>query len=322
MGCCISNTLKTNVCVVAMAIRVCLLLISFLRKPQPTLSLAVSLFSLNPILTRLLCALKTKREGHIVPPPPPHNTIKTANEGRFRLNVDSPYGERAHSTALTREPPRPRQDFIFNLSMRESKASPVVVCLHHAGGRRHFRLGVSSSVGHCCQHFWVGWEPNRIKNGLRRGKCQRDKQALQIFLGRLQLDDAAVFVYKGSKTPRHCCRAVGRACFGCAWSVVLVTSINMAGGACKCGVGSLVHRRKFDRSHSDAAVLCAGVSFSLARPLCSRFVSITRTPVLVKLTWHPTNPTHTRTCTSSFSHQPDAHPHLYLFVFHKIHTHL
>ena len=27
--------------------------------------------------------------------------------------------------------------------------------------------------------------------------------------------------------------------------------------ACKCGVGSLVHRRKFDRSQSDAAVLCA-----------------------------------------------------------------
>ena len=39
--------------------------------------------------------------------------------------------------------------------------------------------------------------------------------------------------------------------------MALVTSINMAGGACKCGVGSLVHRRKFDRSHSDAAVLCA-----------------------------------------------------------------
>ena len=36
--------------------------------------------------------------------------------------------------------------------------------------------------------------------------------------------------------------------------MALVTSINMAGGACKCGVGSLVHRRKFDRSHSDAAV--------------------------------------------------------------------
>ena len=58
------------------------------------------------------------------PPPPPPNTIKTANEGRFRLNVDSPYGERAQSTALTRAPPRrpARQcrDFIFNLSMRES----------------------------------------------------------------------------------------------------------------------------------------------------------------------------------------------------------
>ena len=68
------------------------------------------------------------------PPPPPPNTIKTANEGRFRLNVDSPYGERAQSTVLTRAPPRrparPHRDFIFNLrlSMRESKASPVVVC--------------------------------------------------------------------------------------------------------------------------------------------------------------------------------------------------
>ena len=86
------------------------------------------------------------------------------------------------------------------------------------------------------------WGPNRIKGGLRRGKCQRDKQALQEFLGRLQLDNADV-VYKSSKTPRPCCRAVERACFGCARSVALVSSINMARGACKCGVGSLVHRR-------------------------------------------------------------------------------
>ena len=35
-------------------------------------------------------------------PPPPPNTIKTANEGRFRLNVDSPYGERAQSTRYSR----------------------------------------------------------------------------------------------------------------------------------------------------------------------------------------------------------------------------
>ena len=132
------------------------------------------------------------------------------------------WGTRA-SAELTRAPPRrparPLRDFIFNLSMRESKASPVVVCLHHAGGRKHFQLGVSPSVGLCCQHFWVGWGPNRIKSGFRRGKCQRDKQALQIFLGRLQLDDADV-VYKGSKTPRPCCRAVERACFGCARSVL------------------------------------------------------------------------------------------------------
>ena len=39
--------------------------------------------------------------------------------------------------------------------------------------------------------------------------------------------------------------------------MALVTSINMAGGAYKCGVGALVHHGKFDRSHSDAAVLCA-----------------------------------------------------------------
>ena len=123
------------------------------------------------------------------------------------MNVDSPHGERAQilATVLTRTPPRrparPRRDFIFNLSMRESKASSVVVCLHHAGERRPFRLaiGVSSSIGHCCQHFWVGWGPNRIKGGLRRDKCQRDKQALQIFLGRLQLEDADVVVYKCSK---------------------------------------------------------------------------------------------------------------------------
>ena len=136
----------------------------------------------------------------------PHSTINIANEGRFVLNVDSPYGERAQSTVLTCTPPPPpprrparlRRDFIFNLSMRESKASIVVVCLHHSGGRTHFRLGVSSYVGHCCQHFRVGWRPNRIKGGLRRGMCQRDKQALQSFLGRLQLEDADVQGFQNS----------------------------------------------------------------------------------------------------------------------------
>ena len=170
--------------------------------------------------------------AHIVPPP--HSTINTANEGRFHLNVDSPYGERAQSTVLTctRAPPRrlarPRRDFIFNLSMRDSKASIVVVCLHHAGGRTHFRLGVSSYVGHCCQRFRVGWGPNRLKGGLRRGKCQRDKQALQSFLGRLQLDDADVQGLKNSTSLLPSC---GKSFFGCARSVALVTSINMAGGA-------------------------------------------------------------------------------------------
>ena len=40
-----------------------------------------------------------------------------------------------------------------------------------------------------------------IKGGLRHGKCQRERQALQIFSSseRLQLDDADVVVYKGTK---------------------------------------------------------------------------------------------------------------------------
>ena len=47
---------------------------------------------------------------------------------------------------------------------------------------------------------------------------------------------------------------------------LLVTSIKMAGGACKCGVGSVLHRRKSERSDSNAAVLYAGVSLSWAGP--------------------------------------------------------
>ena len=71
-----------------------------------------------------LSSLLSLSPSAFLSPPPPPNTIKTANEGRFRLNGDSPYGERAQSTVLTRaplrRPARPRRDFIFNLSMRES----------------------------------------------------------------------------------------------------------------------------------------------------------------------------------------------------------
>ena len=47
-----------------------------------------------------------------------------------------------------------------------------------------------------------------IKGGLSCGKCQYDKQALQIVLGRLQLDDADVVVYIGTKLHVPACRAV------------------------------------------------------------------------------------------------------------------
>ena len=39
----------------------------------------------------------------------------------------------------------------------------------------------------------------------------------------------------------------------------------MAEGAFKSRVGSLAHRRKFERNHSEATVLCAGVSFILGK---------------------------------------------------------
>ena len=185
-----------------------------------------------------------------------------------------PYGERAQSAVLmiTRAPHAApgaaALGFHFQLEHARVEGKPCRRLPSPCRGKKALLTRCQLIFGHCCQHFWVGWGLNRIKGGLRRGKCQRDKQALQIFLGRLQLDDTDVVVYKGSKTPRPCCRAVERACFGRARSVALVTSINMAGGACKCGVSSLVHRvrRKFDRSHGGVAVLCAGVSFSWARP--------------------------------------------------------
>ena len=61
---------------------------------------------------------------------PRGNTIKTANEGRFRLNVDSPYGERAQSTVQTRPSTAPgaaAPGFHFQLEHArvEGMASPT-----------------------------------------------------------------------------------------------------------------------------------------------------------------------------------------------------
>ena len=154
-----------------------------------------------------------------------------------------------------------------------AESKPVVTCLQHVWKRGHFRLGVSSFVGHCCQNVWVGWGPNR------RRSCVCDKGRTSPWQMPAPQAGAANIFWSASagrrwcccvqwyQTPRPCCRAVERSCFGCARSVALVTTIKkMAGGACKCGVGSVVHPRKSDRSPSDAAVLCAGVSFSWARP--------------------------------------------------------
>ena len=95
-----------------------------------------------------------------------------------------------------------------------------------------------------------------ITDRLRRGKCNSDKQALQMFLGRFQLDDAGVVVYKGMKL-HILLQRCERICLECAWSVALVMSTNMARGTCKCArVGSVVHRRKYGRNHSCSVCWC------------------------------------------------------------------
>ena len=134
-------------------------------------------------------------------------------------------------------------------------ASRVVVCLHHAGGRRRFRLGVSSSVGHCCQHFLggLGTQPNKGRTSpwkMPAGQAGAANISWSASAGRRCCCCVQGFQNSTSLLP-----SCGKSLF---WMcMAFVSSINMAGDACKCGVGSLVHRRKFDRSHSDAAVLCA-----------------------------------------------------------------
>ena len=106
-----------------------------------------------------------------------------------------------------------------------------------------------------------------IKGGLRRGKCQYDKQALLIFLGRLQLGDAEVVVYKGTKLHVPAAELGKELVWKCTECRTCHLDKKWHEAAWKCGVGSVVHRRKSDRSHRDAAVLCAGVSVSWARPM-------------------------------------------------------
>ena len=131
---------------------------------------------------------------------------------------------------LTRAPPRrparPRWDFIFDLEharvegrLRRRLPSP---CRRKKALSARCQLICWPLLPTFLGRLAMSTQPKKkflsaIKGGLCRGKCQLDKQALQIFLARLQLDDADVVVYtEGSKTPRPCCRAVERACFGCA----------------------------------------------------------------------------------------------------------
>ena len=107
----------------------------------------------------------------------------------------------------------------FSLERARAEGKRVVVYLYHVGGRRHFGFRVSSSVGHCCQHFWVGCGPNR------RRSCFCDKgrtSPWQMPVGQAGAANISWLASAGRRrcccvhryeTPRLCCRAVERACF-------------------------------------------------------------------------------------------------------------
>ena len=84
-----------------------------------------------------------------------------------------------------------------------------------------------------------------IKGRLRRGKCHSDKQALQIFLGRLQLDDAGVVEHKGTKLHVPAAELWKELVLDEHGTSHLLSRQTWHGGTCKCGVGSVVHRHKY-----------------------------------------------------------------------------
>ena len=101
------------------------------------------------------------------------------------------------------------------MSMHDPKTSPSSFALTMSEEEGTFDSVSAHLLATAVNIFgWAG-DPTEeevasvIKDGLRCGKCQYDKQALQIFLGQLQLDDADVqCCVQRYETPRPCCRAV------------------------------------------------------------------------------------------------------------------
>ena len=218
-----------------------------------------TLCDINGLLTWLQCAcVQTQFLFSVLFPPPPPTPLKPQMKVDFVWMWIPHMGNARnlrYSLASLRGARRGHAGISFSTWACASRRQAPSSFVHHAGGRRRFRLGVSSSVGHCCQHFWVGLvtQPNKGRTS-----------PWQMPAGQAGVANIS---WSASAGRRWCCCVQGfqnstSLLLSCGKSLfwmcmALVTSINMAGGACKCGVGSLVHRRKFDRSHSDAAVLCA-----------------------------------------------------------------
>ena len=78
-----------------------------------------------------------------------------------------------------------------------------------------------------------------MKGGLRQGTCPSDKQALQTFLRRFQLDDTDVVLYKGTKLHIPAAELWKELVLDGARCIAPVTSTNMAGGTCSAGLVQL-----------------------------------------------------------------------------------
>ena len=94
--------------------------------------------------------------------------------------------------------------FKLVLSMREPKASPSSFAFSMSEEEGIFDSMSAHLLATAANIFgWAG-DPTEeevasaIASRHRPGKCRCDKQALQIFLGRLQLDDGDVVLYKGT----------------------------------------------------------------------------------------------------------------------------
>ena len=180
-------------------------------------------------------------EQHNVTPPPPPTPLKP------RMKVDFVWMWIPHMGNARNLRPHARPSaapgaaapgFHFQL---EHARSRVVVCLHHARRKKALLTRCQLICWPLLPTFLggLGTQPNKGRTSpwqMPAGQAGAANISWSASAGRRWCCCAQGFPNSISLLP-----SCGKSLF---WMcMALVTSINMAGGACKCGVGSLVHRR-------------------------------------------------------------------------------